>query len=182
MAGDARGFTLLEMMLVVLLIGSAASLVMMSFPADRREDAAYQLARFQAQLDFAVDNSQLHEQLLGISIYPDRWQFNVLQRRQTAQSDSGDGDDVWRGYRWQPWQPRRLAASAQLPAAVRLELHLRDTGEGDKQPAILILPGGEITPFTLVFHNAQQGISSWLQVDDSGRISTSLSDNGEAAP
>lgn len=180
MAGDARGFTLLEMMLVVLLIGGAASLVMMSFPADRREDAAYQLARFQAQLDFAADNSQLHEQLLGISIYPDRWQFNVLQRRQSAQSDSGD--EAWRGYRWQPWQPRRLAASAQLPPAVRLELHLSETGEVNKQPAVLILPGGEITPFKLIFHNARQGISSWLQVDDSGRISTSLSDDGGTAP
>jgi prepilin-type N-terminal cleavage/methylation domain-containing protein len=45
-----RGFTVLEMMLVVLLMGSAASLVIMSFPAMQQDTAERQLQRFQAQL------------------------------------------------------------------------------------------------------------------------------------
>ncbi|STV38765.1 pullulanase secretion protein PulH [Klebsiella pneumoniae] len=47
-----RGFTLLEMMLVLLLIGVSASMVLLAFPSTRTQEATQILARFQAQLDF----------------------------------------------------------------------------------------------------------------------------------
>ena len=74
-----RGFTVLEMMLVVLLMGSAASLVIMSFPAMQQDTAERQLQRFQAQLEFAMDSGMQNDRLLGIQIRPNGWQFQVLQ-------------------------------------------------------------------------------------------------------
>ncbi|HCC6319098.1 TPA: prepilin-type N-terminal cleavage/methylation domain-containing protein, partial [Klebsiella pneumoniae] len=47
-----RGFTLLEMMLVLLLIGVSASMVLLAFPSARTQEATQILARFQTQLDF----------------------------------------------------------------------------------------------------------------------------------
>ncbi|MGG5845853.1 prepilin-type N-terminal cleavage/methylation domain-containing protein, partial [Klebsiella pneumoniae] len=44
-----RGFTLLEMMLVLLLIGVSASMVLLAFPSARTQEATQILARFQAQ-------------------------------------------------------------------------------------------------------------------------------------
>ncbi|STR41003.1 General secretion pathway protein H [Klebsiella michiganensis] len=75
-----RGFTVLEMMLVVLLMGSAASLVIMSFPAMQQDTAEQQLQRFQAQLEFAMDSGMQNDRLLGIQIRPNGWQFQVLQK------------------------------------------------------------------------------------------------------
>lgn len=47
-----RGFTLLEMMLILLLMGVSAGMVMLAFPTSREDDAAQTLARFQTQLRF----------------------------------------------------------------------------------------------------------------------------------
>ena len=53
-----RGFTLLEMMLVLLLIGVSASMVLLAFPSARTQEATQILARFQAQLDFVRERGQ----------------------------------------------------------------------------------------------------------------------------
>ncbi|TZE98934.1 type II secretion system protein GspH, partial [Klebsiella pneumoniae] len=70
-----RGFTLLEMMLVLLLIGVSASMVLLAFPSARTQEATQILARFQAQLDFVREHGQQTGQLFGIIIHPERWQF-----------------------------------------------------------------------------------------------------------
>ncbi|MHA7845995.1 type II secretion system minor pseudopilin GspH [Serratia sp. D1N4] len=180
-----RGFTLLEMMLVVLLIGSAASLVVMSFPAVQQNTPKEQLARFQAQLDFALDDSQQNGRLLGIQVRPDGWEFKLLQRQLPESSASAPGSDVWQGYFWQTWQPRRSALGSELPDDLRLELQFPGLQEWPPanaeaaEPDILLLPGGEVTPFTLVFRRADSDLEAWLRVDDAGVISTS---EHEAAP
>ncbi|MEE3642703.1 type II secretion system minor pseudopilin GspH [Brenneria sp. L3_3C_1] len=178
-SGRQRGFTLLEMMLVVLLAGIAASLVAMAFPADRKSDGDWQLARFQAQLDFAAETSQMNETVLGVRILPDGWQFLQLQR-QTESASVGDAGR-WQGFGWRPWQPYRVMPAGVLPDTVRLELlpaggkHAAQTPAQDTgEPSILILPGGEITPFRLLFVTGGRAASSWLEVDASGVVRTSL--------
>ncbi|KFK91781.1 MULTISPECIES: type II secretion system minor pseudopilin GspH [unclassified Serratia (in: enterobacteria)] len=174
-----RGFTLLEMMLVVLLIGSAASLVMMSFPAAQRNTPQQQLVRFQAQLDFALDDSQQNGRLLGIQVRPDGWEFKLLQRQQPGNSASAAGSDIWQGYFWQTWQPRRSALGSELPDDLQLELQYPGLQEwppvnaAAAEPDILLLPGGEVTPFTLVFRSKDSSLEAWLRVDEAGVISTS---------
>lgn len=180
-----RGFTLLEMMLVVLLIGSAASLVVMSFPAVQHHTPQQQLARFQAQLEFALDDSQQNGRLLGIQVRPDGWEFKLLQRQQAKEGAAPPGSDIWQGYFWQTWQPRRAALGSELPDDLRLELQFPALQEwppanaAAAEPDILLLPGGEVTPFTLVFRQAGSGAQAWLRVDDAGAISIS---EHEAAP
>lgn len=61
-----RGFTLLEMMLVILLIGSAASLVLMSYPVAQQWNLQEQREHFLGQLDFALDSSQQDGLVLGL--------------------------------------------------------------------------------------------------------------------
>nr|WP_240476143.1 type II secretion system minor pseudopilin GspH [Pectobacterium brasiliense] len=175
-----QGFTLLEMMLVVLLAGIAAGMVVMAFPPERQNDSAWQLARFQAQLEFAAESSQVNEYMLGVRIYSDRWQFYQLQRPAASEGIPIPSGDRWQGYKWQPWQPHRVSASATLPEALRLELLQADGKKVDKtqsgdDPDILILPGGEITPFRLLVKSENKALSNWLQVDNTGRFVTSMS-------
>ncbi|MGL5422658.1 type II secretion system minor pseudopilin GspH [Serratia fonticola] len=179
-----RGFTLLEMMLVVLLIGSAASLVIMSFPAMQQNNPQLQLKRFQAQLAFAMDAAVQNDQLLGIRVRPDGWQFQMLQRQAAEKRGAVSGSDSWQGYVWQNWQPRQAALGSQMPDDIRLKLHFPDrqewprAAESAPEPDILLLPGGEITPFELVFSEAGSQPLVWMRVDDVGAIESSV--NGAA--
>ncbi|MFH7089314.1 type II secretion system minor pseudopilin GspH [Klebsiella pneumoniae] len=88
-----RGFTLLEMMLVLLLIGVSASMVLLAFPSARTQEATQILARFQAQLDFVRERGQQTGQLFGIIIHPERWQFMRLQP--ADDSAPAAADDRW---------------------------------------------------------------------------------------
>ena len=87
-----RGFTLLEMMLILLLMGVSAGMVMLAFPASHDDDAEQTLARFQAQLRFVQQRGLQTGQFFGVSVHPDRWQFLVLEARDGAdQPPAPDG-------------------------------------------------------------------------------------------
>ena len=79
-----RGFTLLEMMLILLLMGVSAGMVMLAFPTSREDDAAQTLARFQTQLRFIRERGLQTGQFFGISIHPDRWQLRRIPARRRA--------------------------------------------------------------------------------------------------
>ena len=113
-----RGFTLLEMMLILLLMGVSAGMVMLAFPTSREDDAAQTLARFQTQLRFIRERGLQTGQFFGISIHPDRWQFMLLQPRDDAEANPGT-EESWYGYRWLPLPPGRVATGKtdpELPA------------------------------------------------------------------
>ncbi|ELI8805651.1 type II secretion system minor pseudopilin GspH [Klebsiella michiganensis] len=143
-----RGFTLLEMMLILLLIGVSAGMVMLAFSASRDDSAAQALARFEAQLRFVQQRGLQTGQFFGASVHPDRWQFLVLQPRES--NDPPPAGDDWNGYRWLPLRAGRVATSGSVAGNT---LHLTfPQGEawtpGDN-PDVLIFPGGEMTPFRL---------------------------------
>ena len=158
-----RGFTLLEMMLVLLLIGVSASMVLLAFPSARTQEATQILARFQAQLDFVRERGQQTGQLFGIVIHPDRWQF---MRLQPADEDApAAADDRWGNAQWLPLQAGRVTTAETLPRT-RLTLRFPD-GQAwtpGEQPDVLIFPGGEVTPFQLRI-DAATGITIDAQGD-----------------
>ncbi|ENC3260493.1 type II secretion system minor pseudopilin GspH [Escherichia coli] len=170
-----RGFTILEMMLILLLMGITAGLVLMSFPDSAQNHLQQQRERLQAQLDYALDRSQQDGLLMGIQVRFDGWKFKVLQRG-TAESPPtlAEGGDIWQGYVWQTWQPRRAAMGGKLPDDVRLELQylrgLQWMSEHDDgaEPDILLLPGGEVTPFRLLLRQVGEEAVVGLQVDENG--------------
>ncbi|MDS6630893.1 type II secretion system minor pseudopilin GspH [Klebsiella michiganensis] len=143
-----RGFTLLEMMLILLLIGVSAGMVMLAFPASRDDSAAQALARFEAQLRFV--------QQRGLQTVPVFWRLGASRSLAVSgltaprkQRPAPTGDD-WNGYRWLPLRAGRVATSGSVAGNT---LHLTfPQGEawtpGDN-PDVLIFPGGEMTPFRL---------------------------------
>ena len=158
-----RGFTLLEMMLVLLLIGVSASMVLLAFPSARTQEATQILARFQAQLDFVRERGQQTGQLFGIIIHPERWQFMRLQP--ADDSAPAAADDRWGNAQWLPLQAGRVTTAETLPRA-RLTLRFPD-GQAwtpGEQPDVLIFPGGEVTPFQLRI-DAATGINIDAQGD-----------------
>ncbi len=134
-----RGFTLLEMMLVLLLIGVSASMVLLAFPSARPQEATQILARFQAQLDFVRERGQQTGQLFGIIIHPERWQFMRLQP--ADDSAPAAADDRWGNAQWLPLQAGRVTTAETLPRA-RLTLRFPDGQRGRRasSPTCLFFP------------------------------------------
>ncbi|MFB5081778.1 type II secretion system minor pseudopilin GspH [Raoultella sp. C349492] len=160
-----RGFTLLEMMLILLLMGVSAGMVMLAFPPSREDDAAQILERFQAQLSFVRDRGLQTGQFYGISIHPDRWQFMRLltpdESGQAGKADGGEEDS-----RWQPLQIGRLATSGSAaPEPLALSFPDGAAWTPGEQPDVLLFPGGEVTPFQLRIGSGQS-----LNVDARGDI------------
>ncbi|QGN36637.1 type II secretion system minor pseudopilin GspH [Klebsiella oxytoca] len=143
-----RGFTLLEMMLILLLMGVSAGMVMLAFPASRDDSAAQTLARFEAQLRFIQQRGLQTGQFFGVSVHPDGWQFMVLQARES--SDPPPASNDWNGYRWLPLRAGRVASSGQVVGdQLRLTFPQGEVWTPGNNPDVLIFPGGEMTPFQL---------------------------------
>jgi general secretion pathway protein H len=148
-----RGFTLLEMMLILLLMGVSAGMVMLAFPTSRDDSVAQTLAHFQAQLRYVQQRGLQTGQFFGVSVHPDRWQFLVLEARES--NDPAPASDGWNGYHWQPLRTGRVATSGSVAEGkLNLVFPQGEAWNPGDNPDVLIFPGGEMTPFRLTIGEA----------------------------
>lgn len=157
------GFTLIEVMLVIVLIGIMVSAVQFTFSSSKPEQILQQnSARFAGIFDVAAEYGMLNNVELGLYIDENTYQFL--------------GYD---GVRWSPIADKPLFETYTLPEGVEISLQLDDlpieeellfdpellnneededsfTEEEEKKiiPQVYILSGGDITPFSLTFELA----------------------------
>jgi len=133
----ARGFTLLELMVVLTIIGIVfvGVVVLVTDPSPDKDTAA----RFQARLALARDQAMMRGETLGLEIWRDGYRFQRL------------GED----WTWQPLGDGPLAAQS-LPQGFHHRLRLDGVavslpGKPGRDPQVRILSTGESTPFELAF-------------------------------
>jgi len=164
------GFTLLEVMLVLLLMGLAAGYVMFNaFGASKADLLKSQAQRLQVIVDMASDYAVLNQQQLGI-------RFEQIQNEYYfVYLDEED--------EWQRIEDEKIYATYTVPSPFSFTLNLDDLpwdvedqlfdrdlfdetlsvsedsveigNEEEKQlppPQIIIMSSGEITPFSLSFN------------------------------
>ena len=158
-----RGFTLIEVMVVVVLIGLMASLVQFNFSGNNPEDKLnYESARFAAIFEVAAEYGMLNNIELGLIVKKDSYQFLAYDGTQ------------WTEIPEQDWQ-----ANVNLPEDIDLSLELDDLPieepmlfdadtfrekdeddftllskeEREKKiiPQVYILSGGDLSPFSVTF-------------------------------
>jgi len=158
-----RGFTLIEVMVVVVLIGLMASLVQFNFSGNKPEDKLkHESARFAAIFEVAADYGMLNNIELGLVVKKNSYQF------------LGYDGTRWTEIPEQDWQ-----ANVTVPEDVILSIELDDLPieepmlfdadtfkEKDEDdftllskeeqeekiiPQVYILSGGDLTPFSLTF-------------------------------
>ncbi|OOE64377.1 type II secretion system protein GspH [Salinivibrio sp. IB868] len=162
---QAAGFTLLEILLVVVIVAVSTSGVIMVMPesADTRTQEAGQ-ALYQ-RMKLWAEQSWLEGRTYGVRIEQQRYQLLVLGQEQ-----------------WQPVSSDRWATQGRLPEQSRFVLTMDGFGwqqqdrlfedkplfedlfdEDDEQavapPQIWLLPNGELTPFTLMVET--DGRAAW---------------------
>ncbi len=162
-----RGFTLLEVMLVLLLMGMVVGTVVMNIDLqDRQKQLEKQAQRFQAIVTMASDQAILTQTQYGLYVEENKYWFAKLDDEE----------------RWQPLEDDPLFGAVELDEAFTLEVQLDglpwesdgnlfDTEvfdeslsvnddsvqigeEEDKPPPppqVHISSSGDLTPFSLIF-------------------------------
>ncbi|EEW0786106.1 type II secretion system minor pseudopilin GspH [Escherichia albertii] len=180
-----RGFTLLEIMLVIFLIGLASAGVVQTF-ATRSEPPAKKAAQdFLARFAQFKDKAVIEGQTLGVLIDPPGYQF--MQRRQgrwlpvsTARLPTQvtvpkqvqmllqPGSDIWQKEYALELQRRRLTLHD-------IELELQKEAK-KKTPQIRFSPFGPATPFALRFYSAEQSECWAVKLAHDGALSLNQCD------
>lgn len=166
-ASKQIGFTLLEVILVILLFGLLVSAVVVNFSWDNRDDQLEQEAhRFQQLFHYAAETALMRQQEWGVVIKPNGYEFLVYQP---------DND------KWLPAESPASLLWHELPAGQELKLELEglpwqedsllgelnwatdaleaEQGQADDVavlPHIFILSSGEITPFQLILQDESE--------------------------
>ncbi|MGB5261121.1 MAG: type II secretion system minor pseudopilin GspH [Gammaproteobacteria bacterium] len=161
----AAGFTLLELMVVLVLIGIIFTFAMLSFGGDDiAEMMEEEMHRLETLIMLAADESVIRGQELAIRFTGEGYEFMVLQT-------SG----------WEIPQDDRLLRAHSLPPGVQLRLQLEDdapvfpdqlSDENAVTPQVFLLSSGEVTPFVVVFESRQSTAQYHLNVSLMGNITT----------
>ena len=154
-----RGFTLIELMVVLVMIGIIVSFAVLSIGDGNLERRVEQEGKKLISLiDLAGDSAMLHGEELGLYIGANDYQFVSFV----------DGQ-------WLPYQEDRLLNRRTLPAQAHFELFLEglpvdlsgedETGDGfgdneapSLQPHLFILSSGERNPFELLINSGDRAL------------------------
>jgi len=182
-----HGFTLLEVMLVVLLIGMASLAVVMTLPNSltSKDNVSWQAKRFATLLQFAEDEALISGNEMALVIEKNSYQFAVYD---------------YSKQRWLAARSREADWKVELPESIGIEYSLSDSIWGqinrsgqdsfidqmeavdledeDKlailNPQVYVMSSGEVSPFTLVFSevdNDDEKQSMTVSVSMNGAIS-----------
>ena len=135
----ARGFTLLEVMIVVVIIGIMLSVATLSMRGDSHAKLlARETDRIIALLDLASQEAVMRGEQLAVRFSNDGYEFMVLQKG-----------------RWVPVADDRSLRARTLPDDIELRLELQDApppslvSEESGLPQVFLLSSGEMTPFVI---------------------------------
>jgi general secretion pathway protein H len=150
------GFTLLEIMVVILILGFALGVVSLSVGGDDGASAAHKEAEdFMLTANFVAEQTVLNSQIIGLFFEP---------------RNAADSIDVQWCYRWQQrrdntWQEISSLPEHCLPTILQVEMIVEDEPyEHDPDltptpPVLVFYPSGESTPFELAIFESQGGFT-----------------------
>ncbi len=177
------GFTLLEIMVVILILGFSLGVVSLSVGGDDGASAAHKEAEdFMLTANFVAEQTVLNSQIIGLFFEP-----------RTA----ADSIDMQWCYRWQQrrdntWQEISSLPEHCLPARLQVEMIVEDEPyEHDPDltptpPVLVFYPSGESTPFELAIFESQGGFTEEdtiqrIEVDMMSEIHWRNRDEADAA-
>ncbi len=167
-ATGAAGFTLLELMVVLVLIGIIFTFAMLSFGGDdiagMMEDES---RRLETLIALASDEAVIRGEELAIRFHNDGYEFMELQQ---AGWKVPENDALLRSHMLPPGLEVRLQLEGDSPVFPGQD------GDGDTEeavtPQVFILSSGEVTPFSVVFESRQSPAQYHLTVSVMGDIVT----------
>ena len=163
----SRGFTLLELLVVLVIVGILVSLLTLSVGLLGEDGALRREAeRLEALVQIAGEETMLHGFEMGLRFYRRAYEFSIYR----------DETDEWIRL-----VDDRLFRRRDIPEALELDLELegRDVileletdDDKDYRPQVFIMSSGDITPFNLRFREAfsSDGYQVLIKADGSAEI------------
>ncbi len=174
-AGHAgAGFSLLELLVVLMLLGIIMSVVMMSFSTDRNKELDKSLYRLQQVMRLAHEEAIIQRYELAIKFRPHGYEFQILNQPLAPMPGSGSGASSENGAAtrdtttstspspggkqpakpsWMPINDPSFLRPRELDEDIRIrlytdgvEVNLKEENSG----RLLLSSSGEMTPFELV--------------------------------
>jgi general secretion pathway protein H len=163
-ARQSAGFTLLELMVVMVLIGIIFSFAVLSLGGDDVAELMEQeTRRLVTLLDMAGEEAVLSGEELAVYFTDAGYEFMIL-----------------RGDRWQPVTDDNLLKDHTLPAGMQFRLEIDgeppvlggsdDDEEDSLTPQIYILSSGEMTPFSATLESSDSYIRYHLSATILGKL------------
>ncbi len=163
------GFTLIEVMVVIALIGVIATMVQFSFSGKRPEDTLKEASfRFAGIFESAANYGLLNNVELGLVVKDNSYQFlgfdgvkwsEISQQEWLSVQEVPEGVELTLTLDDLPIEEPILFDSSVFTEQANEYLSFDDIeAKKEKQivPQVYILSGGDITPFSLTFHFNEQ--------------------------
>lgn len=153
------GFTLLEMLVVVAIVGIILTFAVLAIGGDRRaEELERESRQFAELLRLGSEQAVLRGEEWAVQLDPEEYRFLVYTDAGWAEQD---GDDLFRA--------RGLADDTRLEIELEgRELALETTKE--IKPTLLLLSSGETSPFVAVFAADATEQRYQVSTDTRGRV------------
>ncbi|MGL4859759.1 MAG: type II secretion system minor pseudopilin GspH [Enterobacteriaceae bacterium] len=173
-----QGFTLLEVMLVIIVIGLTASLVIATLP-EENNTLDSESNRLVATMNLIQERAVEENRIYGIHLSEHGWQ--ILSLQPDKQSAPGWDSQLIAGSHWQPVYHQGKLLGRQLPAWMSLQVTLEQStlplgssaDSSDKEtllPTLLFFPGGELTYFHILMTDSRHNTSVAIALTPQGEI------------
>jgi general secretion pathway protein H len=169
----ARGFTLIEILVVVVIVGLLAVGAVLAIGTGKRDDALETEARrLESLIDYVREHAELTTHEFGLRCEGDRYEFLAFDARRGLWKVA-EADDVLR--------------ERTLPVGLRIRLRiegrevlLRPPKDTEPLlPQVMLFSNGDVTPFELTLGREGSTLQAVLASDDEGIVKLELPD-GEA--
>jgi len=174
----AAGFTLIEILLVLVLLATSAVAVIVTLPESKEDKVKEEAARFHQLIQLLGEDALLNGIDYGIRIDRSRYQFLQL----TSQD-------------WQPVQESRFFTEVEMDEEIKLRVEIGGYSWQDKDrlfkpgslfdedlfaeqtdkkkikpPQVVVMASGEYTPFSLEFEIDGENQFWRVQADELGQL------------
>ncbi|MSR09787.1 MAG: type II secretion system protein GspH [Gammaproteobacteria bacterium] len=175
----AGGFTLLEMLVVVFIIGIMAAMFTLSVGVAGGTDRELrrEAERLETLLALALEDASFQSRELGLRLYPGRYEFSVFDRGDLFDPK----DDKWERISGDVFAPRELPKVFALELeiegrAVNLERSEKDV-EKTYQPQLFIFSSGDLSDaFDIRVRSTEEDRSYSLAVAIDGKTTLTKDD------
>lgn len=147
------GFTLLELMVVVLIMGLGLGLVALAVGRDGASMARDEAEQFMLRAEFVAEQVVLNSEVIGLFVEP----------REVINSTDNQWCYHWQRFRNNNWEDmadfleeRCLATDLQVDMVVENEPYEYQADLDIQPPVVVFYPSGESTPFEIAIYEADQ--------------------------
>lgn len=161
-----QGFTLIEIMIVVMIIGLSAGMATLAFAPDDTTELEQAVDKFMLQAEFVSEQTVLTGEVVGLFVKP----------RPAREGDTWCYQ--WRRFRNSAWQPvsdflpdQCLRPEVELELVVEGEPYEYDEREKTPKPVLMFYPSGEASRLEMaLFTRFESDEVERVQIDMMGDV------------